>query len=150
MGPAGPMGPKRDTGATGPQGPPGLSGLPPANRFTPTQIINGAILTCTSTTGTAGATSCGEPELNGMDIAFAVAAWFTLCAAVNGDIRVGSTLIGSGAAAVPYFIWSGSNWALSSAPATRMTSVSCTLAASVAASRFSTRRIGKQLKMRAR
>src|SRR5512133_1918825 len=54
------------TGTQGPQGPPGLSGLPPVDSFTPTQIVRGAILTCTSTSTTATATQCDGPKLNGL------------------------------------------------------------------------------------
>jgi hypothetical protein len=57
---------------------------------------------------------------------------------------------GSGDAAVPYFIWNGSNWALASTPTTRMIDLSCNVSASAAASRTSTRTTGRQLRFPAR
>jgi hypothetical protein len=125
-----------------------LSGLPPVNRFTPTQIINGAILTCTSASGTASATSCAGPQLNGMDIRNGFPELIEFCTAVAGDH--GGTGTGSGVAADPHFIWTGSSWALSSASANRMVNVSCVVSASAAPTQFSTRRIGKKLKITAR
>jgi hypothetical protein len=130
-GPTGSRGPTGNTGATGargPTGPQGLSGLPPVNRFTPTQIIDGAILTCTSASGDANSTTCSGPELNGMDIAFAIPAWREICDVVTGAFRSGSILNGAGAATAPYFIWNGSSWALSStAGASRTIGINCSL-----------------------
>ena len=112
-GPTGPQGPKGDTGATGPQGPPGLSGLPPVNRFTPMQIIKAAILTCTSTSVSGGLTDCASSRLNGLEIRFGGAEAETICGAIAGKTNFGIST--STPATVPYFIWNGSNWALSSA-----------------------------------
>jgi hypothetical protein len=122
-GPTGPQGPKGDTGATGPQGPPGLSGLPPLDRFTPTQIVNGAILTCASTTSTATSTECASPRLNGIEIRFGAPEANAICNAVFGNNNFG---IGTSTpATVPYFIWNGSNWALASTAASRIDDIAC-------------------------
>lgn len=125
-GPTGPQGPKGDTGATGPQGPPGLSGLPPVDSFTPTQIVRAAILTCTTTSTTATTTQCDGPKLNGLDIRFGTAEANAICNVVTGG---GFFFVFSNSpAAVPYFIWNGSNWALSSTANTnRIVSFACHL-----------------------
>jgi Collagen triple helix repeat (20 copies) len=125
-GPQGPMGPQGATGPAGPQGPPGLSGLPPVDRFTPTQIVRGAILTCASTRGNASTTGCGGPRLNGMEIRFALSEWTAICNAVTGGgFFVAATQT---SATVPYFIWNGSNWALASTAASRTDDLECHLA----------------------
>jgi hypothetical protein len=122
-GPAGPQGPKGDTGATGAQGAPGLSGLPPLQRFTPTQIVRAAILTCTSTTSTATSTECASPRLNGIEIRFGGPEANAICNAVFGNNNFG---IGTSTpATVPYFIWNGSNWALASTAANRIDDIDC-------------------------
>ena len=147
QGPAGLQGPKGDkgdrgdpgpqgtTGPTGPQGPPGLSGLPPVNRFTPTQIVRGAILTCASTSVNTARASCSELALNGMDIRFDTPEAQAICNAVTG---VGaSSVTGQGFAAIPNFIWNGSNWALDSTTGfLRMVGLTCNRAPSAAAVRI--------------
>jgi hypothetical protein len=120
------------------------------NRFTPTQIINAAILTCDSASGDANVTSCVGPKLNGMDIAAGTAGWFRICTAVTGAVRGGSFLTSSGPAAIPNFIWNGSNWALSSASAGRVVNIGCTLTGAVVGSPILTRRFGAKLKVMAR
>jgi hypothetical protein len=123
-GPMGPQGPKGDTGATGPQGPPGLSGLPPVDRFTPTQIVNAAILTCASTSATATTTTCNGPRLNGIDIRLDFPEAEAICNAIvgNGNLSAASNPT---AATVPYFIWNGTNWALASTPVNRIDVMVC-------------------------
>jgi hypothetical protein len=121
-----------------------LSGLPPVNRFTPTQIIHGAILTCTSTSTTATSVGCQGMKLNGMDIRLDFPEAQTICGAVTGP---GGGLVGSGpgTASVPYFIWNGSNWALASATVAPMQDLTCFLAAALtnaAAQRSTTRTRG--------
>ena len=121
VGPTGPQGPKGDTGATGP---PGLSGLPPVDSFTPTQIVNAAILTCASTSATATTTTCNAPRLNGIDIRLDFPEAEAICNAVagNGNLSAASNPT---AATVPYFIWNGTNWALASTPANRIDVIVC-------------------------
>lgn len=145
MGPAGPMGPKGDTGATGPQGPPGLSGLPPINRFTPTQIVRGAILTCPVTSVTTLASCSGGMKLNGLDVRLGSAEAGAICNAVTGAGF--STASGSGLADVPYFIWNGSNWALASLSVPPMDNLNCHLGAAPtgAVVRRSSTRAGKKV-----
>ena len=122
-GATGPQGPKGDTGATGPQGPPGLSGLPPVDRFTPTQIVGAAILTCTSTSATATSTQCVGPRLNGIEIRFGFAEAKAICTVIFGNTNFAIST--STPAAVPYFIWNGSNWALASTAASRIDNIGC-------------------------
>jgi hypothetical protein len=128
-------------GATGPRGPQGLSGLPQTNRFTPTQIIEGAILTCTTPSGTTASTNCQGPQLNGMDIRLGFPELVEICDAVTGPHNAAAS--GAVAATAPYFIWNGSNWALSSTVGfNAMQSIACatgTSVASAAAQRSSTR-----------
>jgi Collagen triple helix repeat (20 copies) len=133
-GPAGPAGPQGAPGATGPQGPAGPAGpqgpagpdgLPPLDRFTATQIVRAAILTCATTAVTATTASCQGPKLNGLDVRLAVAEATAICNAVTGSGF--SSASGSGTAAVPYFIWDGSNWALASAAVTPMLNLNCLL-----------------------
>jgi hypothetical protein len=111
------------TGAAGPQGP---SGLPPVGHFTPTQIVKGAILTCASVSEPAGAinTDCNGPKLNGMDINFGVAEGIAICSVVGQPLFI--TNVNGSLAATPYFVFNGSNWALSSAGgANRIDAVGC-------------------------
>jgi Collagen triple helix repeat (20 copies) len=125
-GPTGPQGPKGDTGATGPQGPPGPSGLPPVDSFTPTQIVRAAILTCASTSTSATTTTCSGPLLNGMDIRFGIPEGNAICNVVTGGGF--NTIFSNSPPAVPYFIWNGSSWALSStAISNRIVNLSCNL-----------------------
>jgi Collagen triple helix repeat (20 copies) len=159
QGPPGPQGAKGDkgdkgdpgpqgaTGPTGPQGPPGLSGLPPVGRFTATQIVKGAILTCGSTNAIGTTPGCQGMKLNGLDIGAEgfTATGTAVCNAVTG---AGWFLIVFGPpAAVPHFFWNGSNWALSSASAQPMTELYCFVGASStgAVVRRSSTRAGKKV-----
>ena len=151
VGPTGPAGPQGATGPTGPQGPQGLSGLPPVNRFTPTQIVRGAILTCESSSGTATSTTCQGLKLNGSDVT--TGPGFPEATAICGAIATGTpggVVTISGNAAVPYFIWNGSNWALASDTAPRMSNLLCDVSASASAARTSTRMTGGQLRFSVR
>ena len=139
QGATGPPGPQGETGPTGPQGPPGLSGLPPVGRFTTTQIVRGAILTCASTSVTGTIASCQGMKLNGLDIRQDIAEILAVCNAVTGAGFTSAN--GSGVADVPYFIWNGTNWALASANVPPIDNLNCLGAtlASAAAQRSSTR-----------
>jgi collagen triple helix repeat protein len=122
-GPKGPTGTNGTPGAKGATGPPGLSGLPPVSSFTPTQIVEAAILTCTSTSTSAGIATCLGLKLNGIDVRLAVPEANRVCNSVTG---LGfSSASGSGSAANPHFIWNGTNWELSSAAAPPMTNINC-------------------------
>jgi Collagen triple helix repeat (20 copies) len=139
-GATGPPGPQGATGPIGPQGPPGLSGLPPVGRFTATQIVRGAILTCTSTSVNATSASCGGIKLNGLDIAREGDASTVVCNAVTGSDWIARAF--NAAPTFPNFTWNGSNWVLSSAAPNIVTSLICagaTSPTSAAAQRSSTR-----------
>jgi hypothetical protein len=151
-GPIGARGPTGNTGATGSRGPTGttgpqgLSGLPPVKRFTPTQIIEGAILSCASSSGTATSTTCVGPMLNGMQIEVGFAELITICDAVGGISAGGMS--GTSTATLPYFIWNGSSWALSSSVGPiAATNLFCDFPASAAPVRTSVQRSGKHLKI---
>ena len=153
-GPPGPQGPKGDkgdqgdpgpqgaTGPTGPQGPPGLSGLPPVGRFTPTQIVRGAILTCASTSvsSTFPVAICQGLTLNGVEIRWNIPEANAICNAVTGA-GANSLTTDVVVPAIPYFIWNGSAWALAStapppAGTFRMTVLVCNISSSAAAARM--------------
>jgi hypothetical protein len=125
QGEAGPSGPQGETGPTGPQGPEGTSGLPPVDRFTATQLVRGAILTCESTSVTAAIAGCQGMKLNGLDVRFGNTAANAVCNTVTGAGWFKQ--IGGVAAEVPYFEWNGSNWALASAADTRLVDLECHL-----------------------
>jgi hypothetical protein len=133
-GATGPPGPQGATGPTGPQGPPGLSGLPPIDRFTPTQIVRGAILTCATTRTDSIITVCEGMRLNGLEVHYGLSEAHEICIAVSGD---GARQLSTDAlAAVPYFIWNGSNWALDSTRFVRMATLTCNVSPSAAAARM--------------
>jgi hypothetical protein len=105
-------------GATGAQGPSDLT--PAVGSFTPTQLVQGAILTCPSPSGK----SCsGQPELNGLDIAFGIAEANRICNTVTGNGY--HHLTGTGIATTPHFIWTGTSWALSSGPVVPIVNITC-------------------------
>jgi hypothetical protein len=103
QGPPGNDGKDGPPGPPGPPGPAGTSGLVLVGQFTPTQLIQGAILTC------AGASNlnCNGPKLNGLDLSST-----TDVASVNA---ICNTIDGSTAFAFGYggsilstkFVWNG-------------------------------------------
>jgi len=115
------------TGQAGPTGPTGAAGpadiTPPLGGFTPTQLVQGAILTCTSASTGAVGTTCFGPKLNGLDIGVGGNAEVRICATVTGNSPGGAG--GSGAAGNPHFIWTGTTWALSSVAALTLVDLSC-------------------------
>lgn len=116
-GPAGPAGPK---GVTGPQGP---ADLPPVDAFTPTQLVQSAILTCATTNNTATFATCGGLKLNGLDVRLAPAEANRICNTVTGaGFSVAS---GTAPASTPHFIWTGTAWALSSASDFPLNDLNC-------------------------
>ena len=85
-GATGPTGPAGATGPIGPQGPAGTSGLDPIDRFTPTQLIEGGVLTCTSGTSVSvSTTTCVGPKLNGLDITESSPVATAICNRVTGS-----------------------------------------------------------------
>ena len=118
-GPAGATGAAGPAGATGPAGPqgdtgaPGPSGVPTVGQFTPSQIIEGAILTCASTITVATFSACDTPLLNGMQLD---ANDFTnanlICDRIVGFVaNLSAPGVGS-LGPVQLFHWNGSNWIL--------------------------------------
>jgi hypothetical protein len=113
----GPQGPAGADGAPGPQGPAGTSGLAPIGRFTPSQLIAGAILTCETTdirTLTGGsepvdAAICDLPKLNGLGIASDNGTRSAICNVVTGNAPVGGGLTNN---PPELFRWDGAKWVL--------------------------------------
>jgi hypothetical protein len=111
-GATGPRGAAGADGSTGPQGPAGTSGLAPIDRFTPTQLVAGAILTCDTTSITTSSSGsrarCDGPKLNGLEIdAFFPSA--AICAVVTGGFSNPDYLsFGTD----ERFTWDGTKWVL--------------------------------------
>lgn len=118
VGPLGPQGPKGDTGVGGPEGPQGVQGAsgpqgasgisPPPGRFTSTQIIEGAILACSSVT--AGGLTCEDPTLNGISLVYndSFRTGFFVCSRTVPESTTfftgGGTFNSSG------YNWTGTTW----------------------------------------
>ena len=102
------------TGVQGPQGaegPPGPADLLPAvGVFTPMQLVQGAILTCTSTSTTETTATCLGLKLNGMDVRDGPGPANRICDTVTGAAALSGT--GQFVAAQPYFTWTGTAWTL--------------------------------------
>lgn len=128
------QGPQGAEGPEGPQGPPGPPGpadlLPPVGEFTPMQLVQGAILTCTSTIPIVGfVVTCDNPKLNGMDIGGMnisdnISLTNRLCATITGE-RGHSFSQPNAPTTNPKFSWTGTAWALSSALADPLIRLSC-------------------------
>ena len=100
----------------------GGSGLSLVGQFTPTQIVHGAILTCTSTSTTNTSTNCDGPKLNGVDVRNGLAP-SAICAVVTGQNPAGVT--GGGTPSSLTFGWDGTTWTLDTAPVSPLQSVGC-------------------------
>ena len=107
----------------GPPGPPGPSlDLPPVGFFTATQIVKGAILTCTGTSSTATTASCSGMKLNGLDVRLGAPEATAICNAVTGLGFQSGNGVGTSA---PDFLWNGSHWAISSTTASPLQNLTC-------------------------
>ena len=132
-GPTGPAGPTGATGPTGPAGPTGPTGPPapeplPLGQFLGTQIVKGAILTCSSVSLTAISAQCNGIKLNGLDIVYASTEPDVVCAAITGKtyLDASSVFVFDGASD-PHYIWNGSAWAPEAgAAAFHVTTLECT------------------------
>ena len=67
-----------------------------------------------------------DPKLNGMDIRANTNEATRICDTVTGPGTFVGAFIG-GPAAIPYFIWAGTTWQLSSVPDNRMLQVFCNI-----------------------
>jgi hypothetical protein len=119
-GPAGPAGPTGGMGTTGPTGntgatgPTGPSGLGPIGQFTGTQIVGGVVLGCLDgATATVEAATCRDPRINGQQVRRDSETAAAICTAVTGK-EVSETK-GTDVFSLPYFVWDGTSWSLSSA-----------------------------------
>ena len=119
----GPAGQTGATGPTGPQGAAGLSGLASIGQFTPTQIIHGAVLTCTNPSTSALATSCNGVKVNGLDVRVGPAL-DAICDMVTGKGPAGVS--GNLPSTATFFDWDGSTWVLGTDPASgRLSGFGC-------------------------
>ncbi len=109
-GATGPAGPQGATGPQGPAGPPGLSNLPTVGQFTPTQLVDGAVLTCSAVNTLSDApTTCSNPLLNGEPIAETDISDREICEVVAGrtfKFSIGKVSTDTG------FAWAAGAWVL--------------------------------------
>ena len=96
--------------------------MPPTDLFTATQVVQGGILTCSSTTSDATFATCDGPLLNGVAVQAADAASQLICSGVTGNtgfLRV------PGASVTGLFTVSNGAWVFNPAAATSTTQLSC-------------------------
>jgi len=120
-GAAGPIGATGATGATGPAAPESV----PLGQFLSSQIVRGAILTCTSHSVHISPdwATCDGPQLNGIAVRSGPAEWDAICAAVTGKDLAGITSSPAQGPISLQFFLDGSAWALGSG--TWILSISC-------------------------
>ena len=111
-GPAGPVGSDGAGGSVGIAGPTGpASAAPlPTGQFQASQIVMGAILTCTST-GLAGGgafAACDGMKLNGLSILDGDPGLAIICASITGSAIAVAMVQGD--ASDPHYTWNGSAW----------------------------------------
>lgn len=104
---AGPAGPQGPAGAAGPAGPAGTSGLAPIDRFTPTQLVEGAVLTCASTDVGPTSAGCFGMKLNGLDVRNNGASSNAICNVVTG---AGFASWSAANTSAGYLSWDGAKW----------------------------------------
>lgn len=112
-----------ETGDAGAQGDTGAAAPEPVfGQFLASQIVKGAVLTCTSVTSTATTSVCNGMKVNGLDVRLAPVEANVICGAVTG--RGYNTASGLGV--VPQYIsWTAGNWAMVSASTSPMNNVTC-------------------------
>jgi hypothetical protein len=116
-GASGASGASGPSGATGPQGPSDLT--PAVGSFTPTQLVQGAVLTCATFTST----QCTGMKLNGLDVRLDIPEANRICNTVRGtNFNNG---VGTGVTSGPHFFWNGTNWTLTSSVETPMNTLNC-------------------------
>lgn len=96
--------------------------MPPVDRFTTTQIVKGAILTCASTSFSATIATCTGLQLNGLAVRLVAAEANRVCNVVTGAGF--ATASGSGSVA-DFFTWNGSNWVITTGATAPMNNLSC-------------------------
>jgi len=122
-GPTGPQGDAGDAGAEGPQGP-GSTELT-LGMFLASQVVKGAVVTCTGTSSTATTASCTGMKVNGIDARLAAVEANAVCTTVTGKGYYSAS--GTGSAATPYLVWTGTAWSINTAGnVAPMNNVTCT------------------------
>ena len=121
VGPAGAVGPTGTAGLTGATGPAGTSGLLLLGQFTPTQLIQAGILTCTN----ASTLSCTGPQLNGLDLSnhTDIGSVNAICNTVDGSTY--NSIGYSPPSSNTRFAWNGTNWVLETGPAQSISYIAC-------------------------
>jgi hypothetical protein len=116
-------------GADGAQGPAGTNGLEPIGRFTPMQLVAGAVVTCTSTSVTQDLERaiCEGMKLNGLDVHFDSAT-----EGAPSVTKICSVVTGAGVGPAPnpdltseYFRWDGAKWVLGTSSVIRADNLTC-------------------------
>lgn len=100
------------------------TGLGILGQFVPTQVIDGAIVTCTTFSLNTLYAVCDGLKLDGLDVALGTASANAICAAVTGK-SAGAFQQGS-ASTNPYFSWDGTNWVLNSGTTNSISGLFCT------------------------
>ncbi len=108
-------------GATGPTDVPGTSGLGAIGRFLPTQIVQGATLTCESTN--ADNTQCIGPRVNGIEVDGGHATAGAICLFLFGHNT--ASWGGMNTAATQRFEWNDPHWSLNSSSVFVLTNDIC-------------------------
>ena len=123
-GPTGEMGSPGGRGATGATGPATSEPLP-LGQFLSSQIVKGAVLTCSSVLLTSSSSTCLDMKLNGLDILDTSdeAAALVLCAAITGKATASEGTTTS--ISDPYYVWSGSGWASGAGSRPRLSTLGC-------------------------
>ncbi|MFE0632551.1 hypothetical protein ACFW3D_37050 [Streptomyces sp. NPDC058864] len=79
--------------------------------------------TCASTTTTAEKSLCNGPMINGLNLGLRSETLQAICAAITGHALTDA--IGDQLVPTPWFVWTGTAWALSSDRALTLTLVGC-------------------------
>ena len=96
-------------------------------QFTPTQIIVGAVVTCTSVVTNVNLTSCDGLKVNGLDMGgVTIDPAPMLCSAIQflGPFDVTGKAFGPPSLATR-FVWNGTTWVLVTANAQSITGIQC-------------------------
>jgi hypothetical protein len=82
-------------------------------QFLASQVVKGVVLTCASVSATATIAACNGMKIDGLEARLAPAEADAVCKAITG--KTYATANGAATVAAPYFVWSGTTWALSNA-----------------------------------
>jgi hypothetical protein len=111
-------------GDAGAQGDPGPAATPPVfGQFFPSQIVTGAVLTCTGVSTATSTVTCTGMKLNGLDVYLGPNEANAIC---NGTTGKGyDTASGLGVVAGPWLKWTAGKWALGTGNTSPMQNLTC-------------------------